>query len=137
MHQLDSTAWTALETYFTDQTWKGMFRLAEPEDFRTLMQDFAKSWELRIYWTSSGLLGIGVEDPTKETIYIDDPWVRWLGEALNWGMPAAPREAITALSIDNVFDSAQGGYKQSLELREPTRTEVRQGLSLRWSPSQE
>ena len=135
--ELDSTTWTALETYFTTQGWGSAYHLPEPREFRALLEEFAKSWEVRVYWTAAGKIGVGVEDPTRTTIYLDSPWIRDLGEELAWGMPRAPREAITALTVDHVFDAGTKDYKQSLELREPTRDEVREEIEHPWSPSVE
>lgn len=100
------------------------------------LTDWARSWQIRLFWTNSGKIGGRLEDNRYEWLYRDDQtgWIRF--DQTPWPPSWKPEweRVIDRIAVDHHFQEAAAKYLYSLEVRDPTLTvENPENLQLPWS----
>jgi len=100
------------------------------------LTDWARSWQVRLFWTNSGKIGAREIDNRLEWLYRDDQtgWIRF--DETPWAPAFRPdwERVIDRVAIEYHYQEAEGKYLFNLEVRDPSLTvENPENLQLPWS----
>lgn len=117
-------------------------RIATDDKAENILNEWASSVQVYLYWTYTGRLGFIVEDPARESAigedpYPTDPWLRDdLHDLGDWRVNEEGRNDIDGLVLDYCYLPSQGRAMQSLRVENHLLDrDVRDTLSMPWSPA--
>jgi hypothetical protein len=89
---------------------------------KDLMNEIAKDWGFRLFWTNSGKIAATVIDPSVMDLGNDEMWFRSEGEGK--GFEATPQDPdvdsqLNKVTVEALYGEADGKFFRSLEVFDP------------------
>jgi hypothetical protein len=86
------------------------------------MNEIAKDWGFRLFWTNSGKIAATVIDPSVMDLGNDEMWFRSEGEGK--GFEATPQDPdvdsqLNKVTVEALYGEADGKFFRSLEVFDP------------------
>lgn len=139
---VSTTTFSTVQTYLTDLGWeKVSVRYGGEQQTvgRDAINEFCKSLQLYVFFTRAGLLGVAKDDHRSTTLWYDQPqMVRYdkdeKGDDGSLQLDYDRDSLIDRLSVQYIYNSSDGKYVQTLEVRDLSSTEpAPDSLELPWS----
>ena len=130
-----------MATWFTARGYSSARRISTAITPRTLLAEWAKSHEARIWWDypgsgSSGKLVVGVEDAGVLDWYSDTWQPGYIEDGNPLDLKDSDRLETDGVAVQAIFDESKPGYLQSWAVSELTRTNPsEEARPLRWGPA--
>lgn len=130
---LDSAAFTALASFFTDRGYEASAYVASRRRGQEILNDFLNSFEVKTFWRADGTLAVKVEDFT-EFAYVTD-LVVYEPQILGWTLRQATENIVDSIDAQWAM-TPTGGYQQSLTVKDlRTGESAPESLELPYSPA--
>lgn len=139
---VSTTTFSTVQTYLTDLAWQKVsarFGGESQTKGADAVNEFCRTLQIYVFFTRAGLVGVAKDDHRSTTLWYDQPqWVRYdrdeKGDDGSLGIDYDRDSLIDRLSIQYIFNSADGDYVQTMEVRDLGSTETApDSLEMPWS----
>jgi hypothetical protein len=135
---IDPASWNATAGFLSRYNSKAARRIFGNTQRRAIdiVNEFSRSWQIRLFWTNSGKIGGRLEDYSVTALYRDDQtgWMRHDRTPFEANHRPDWENVIDRVSLDHHYQEAAGKYLYALEVRDPSLpVENPDSLQLPWS----